>query len=201
MEIEALLLQQTPTGESSLRLSFLAPGEGHLTVFKKTGKTLSPRAQPDLFDTANLHIQTSKDGKFHHLSSYHPITRRDRIPKNYQNFEAACQVTNFLNRNVPWIEDSISTYRLAEKALDALNSTEVHPSIIQLKMLYTLLKQEGYPVRQDWRAKVPDSQKVDLTTVLHSPLYQLHQVSGESVLPLLDKLQNWMRHHTSFHLS
>ena len=201
MEIEALLLQQTPTGESSLRLAVLSPREGHLTVFKKTGKTLSPRAQPDLFDTATLHIQTSKDGKFHHLSSYHPISRRNQIPRNYRNFQTACQLTNFLNMNAPWIEDSTSTFRLAEKALDALNSSMAHPAIIALKTLYTLLKQEGYPVRQDWRVNIPHAQQEDLSMILHSPLDQLHQVPGETVLPLLDKLQTWMRHHTSFHLS
>ena len=200
MEIEALLLQQTPTGESSLRLSVLSPKQGHLIVFKKTGKTLSSRAQPDLFDTATLHIQTSKDGKFHHLSSYHPISRRDRIPKNYLNFQTASQLANFLNLNAPWIEDSTSTFRLAEKALDALNLSMAHPAIINLKTLYTLLKQEGYPVRQDWRVKIPQSQQEDLSRVLHYPLDQLHQFPGESVLPLLEKLQTWMRYHTSFHL-
>ena len=90
MELEAILLGKSPTGENTIRLTFLAPSTGHLTVFKKVGKTISRKAQPDLFDTANVHIQTSKDGKFHHLSSYDPTTRRSKIARKYEHFQSAC---------------------------------------------------------------------------------------------------------------
>ncbi len=199
METEALLLLQKPTGESTVRLTFFAPLHGHLTVYKRTGKTLSPRAQPDLFDTATLHLQASNDGKFHHLSSYHPSARRTRIPKDYPTFQAACQFATFLDKNIPWIEDTRRTYQLALTAFDALESHLAHPDIIRLKALYTLLKQEGYPVRQDWRAKIPCSEKPFLSSLLHTPLSELIQIPGHNVQPFLDNLLTWATHHTSFH--
>ena len=201
METEALLLLQKTTGESTLRLTFLAPGHGHLTVYKKTGKTLSQRAQPDLFDTADIHIQANKDGKFHHLSSYHPVNRRNMIPRDYACFQAACTLATFFARNAQWIEDTGRTYRLAGTALDALDQHQAQPATIQLKTLYTLLKQEGYPVREDWKAKIPQSQQAPLSQLLHSPLGELGDLPATAAQPFLEKLENWARHHTCFHFT
>jgi recombinational DNA repair protein (RecF pathway) len=199
METEAILLVQKLTGENTNRLSFLAPGHGHLTVFKKVGKSISRKAQPDLFDTATIHLQTSKDGKYHHLGSYHPSHRRSQIAKKYENFQAACNLATFMNMNASWIEDSTSTYRLLEKALDAFNDSEVHPSIILLKTHYVLLQQEGYPVRQDWRVNLPRDDQENLAKFLHQPLKDLQQVATGASESILSKLFNWSRHHTSFH--
>lgn len=201
METEAILLVQTLTGENTNRLSFLAPGHGHLTVFKKVGKSISRKAQPDLFDTATLHLQTSKDGKYNHLSSYHPTCRRSQIAKKYEHFQAACKFATFMNMNASWIDDSTSTFRLLEKALDAFNESEVHPSVILLKSHYLFLQQEGYPVRQDWRANLLKDDQENLASYLHKPLKDLKQISTGASAAILSKLIHWSRHHTSFHYS
>ena len=199
MEIEAILLVQTPTGERTNRLSFLAPTEGHITVFKKVGKSLSRNAQPDIFDTATLHIQTSKDGKYHHLGSYHPTIRRSQIATKYNHFKAASQLASFTNANAQWIEDSTATYRLLEKSLDAFNEYHVSPNVILLKTFYALFQQEGYPVRQDWRMNLSPEYREEISQILHHPLADLEGGSFNSSDTLLDKLLSWARHHTSFH--
>ncbi len=199
METEAILLVQSQTGENTKRLSFLAPAHGHLTVFKKMGKSISRKAQPDLFDTATLHIKTSKDGRYNHLSSYHPTSRRSQIAKKYEHFQAACNLASFMNRNAEWIEDSTSTFRLLEKALDAFNESEVKPAVILLKMYYSLLQQEGYPVRQDWRVSLPAIDQQTLAVLLHKPLVDLQGFTADSSGFLLGKLLTWSRQHTSFH--
>ena len=104
-----------------------------------------------------------------------------------------------MNTNAPWLDDSTNTYRLMEKALDAFNECEVSPSLILLKTYYSLLHQEGYPVRQDWRVNIPATDQDTLSTLLHKPLKDLQDIPDSSAKYFWDKLLHWAKHHTSFH--
>tara|TARA_A100001037_G_scaffold162198_1_gene145956 strand:- start:33 stop:641 length:609 start_codon:yes stop_codon:yes gene_type:complete len=201
METEALLLTRANYGENTLRLSFLCPKSGFTTAFKKTGKLLSANAQPDLFDTASILLETGRQGNGHFVKSYAPRLRRENIPKDYARFQTACQLALVLCRNGPFLEDALQTYRLTETALDAFNTPSTPPPVIYLKFLYLLVRQEGYPVRQAWRQTLTSRQAQALALILSQPLEVLAGHTPRLCDELILNLEAWTRSETSLQLS
>ena len=200
MEVEAILLAQAKTGESNLKLSHLTRENGYTNASKKISKKLSDKAQPDLFDTATIKLATGYQGKSFFVKDYTPLKRRDSIPKDYHRFHTACRFTNIISINGIWLEDSHHTYRLTEQSMDAFNNC-THSDIKYLKSLYLLIRQEGYPVREDWQETLSSTQRKNLCYFLSQPLEKLNNIPVETVPPIIQSLERWTRYETSLQIS
>jgi len=150
-----LVLRKAPSGESFLKLHLLGGELGCQICLKRVAtKNRSTKAAPDLFDTAEVRLDTSKQGTAQFVAEYEIIQRRSEIGLNYRALRHASGFSNLLIANGGHLADLPALYQLAERSMDAF-AGRLEPSVVFLKSLFLLLKDEGYPVRESWWPHVP----------------------------------------------
>ncbi|PXA05151.1 hypothetical protein DDZ13_04100 [Coraliomargarita sinensis] len=196
-----LVLRKEASGESFLKLHLLGPELGCQLCLKRVAtKNRSTKAAPDLFDTAEVQLETSKHGTAQFVSDYQILQRRSEIGQNYRALRHASDLSNLLILNGGHMADLPALYQLAERSMDAF-AQHLEPSVVYLKSLFLLLKDEGYPVRESWWPEVPAPLREPVRALLSEP-------SPESLSPedrksceasILD-LVHWLRRETDLTL-
>lgn len=150
-----LVLRKEPSGESFLKLHLFGPELGCRLCLKRVAtKNRSQHAALDLFDTAEVQIQSSKQGNALFVGEYQIIRRRSEIGLNYRTLRYASDLSKLLIHNGEHMPDLPTLYQLTERGMDAF-AKRLEPSVVFLKSIYLILKDEGYPVREFWWPEVP----------------------------------------------
>jgi len=150
-----LLLRKEASGESFLKLHLLGPELGcQLCLKRVSSKSRSTKSAPDLFDTAEVQLESSKHGTAYFVGEYEILRRRSEIGLNYRALRLASEFSNLLILNGGHMADLPALYGLAERSMDAFTD-RLEPAVVYLKSLFLLLKDEGYPVRESWWPSVP----------------------------------------------
>lgn len=145
----ALVLRIAASGESFQKLDILTPDSGAFLCLKRASKKNHLIAAPDLFDSADIHLETSKQGTVRFVSEYQLVHRRSRIGQSYRKLRYASDFCALIAQNGPHMADPTALYLLTERTLNAFAERDA-PAIVFLKAVYLLLKDEGYPVRESW---------------------------------------------------
>lgn len=191
-----LVLRVAPSGESFLKLDILSPEHGGFLCLKRVSKKNTQQSKPDLFDTAELELETSKQGTAKFVREYQLVHRREAIGASYHSLRHASEFAALLARNAPHMAEPAELFHLAERSLDAFAEGKA-PEIIHLKAVYLLLKNEGYPIRESWWPQLPQHLKEVAKDAINSPapekttpeVREMH----ESVLELLYR---WLERET-----
>jgi len=192
----ALILGAAPSGESFLRLDILTPDDGAFICLKRVSKKNLQKTSPDLFDTADLQLETSKQGTTRFVREYTLITRRSSIGHSYRSLQHASAYGSLLARNAPQMAEPTALFQLAERSLDAFAESKA-PEIIHLKALYLLLKDEGYPVRESWWTQLNRQQQNLARALINSPTPEKNErAQRDSCEQLIQNLQTWMTRET-----
>ncbi|MGB0743025.1 MAG: hypothetical protein ACPGSB_00730 [Opitutales bacterium] len=194
-------MRKEPSGESFLKLHMLGPELGIQLCLKRIStKKLSQKASPDLFDTADIQLDRSKHGTALFISDYHIQQRRSEIGSNYRALCMASELSNLFVENGGHMADLPALYQLAEHSLDAFAS-KLEPSVVYLKSLYVLLRDEGYPVRESWWPQVPTKLRTTTRELLKQPSPPtLTLESREYCEASIQHLQNWLIRETDLNL-
>ena len=196
-----LVLQKEPSGESFLKLHLLGPELGcQLCLKRVASRSRSTKSAPDLFDTAEVQVDTSKHGTAQFVGEYEIIRRRSEIGLNYRALGHASDFSKLLVLNGSHMGDLPALYQLAERSMDAF-AERLEPSVVYLKSLFLLLKDEGYPVRESWWPNLPARLRELSRKLLSEP-------SPESLSPEARKccgastqnLIHWLRRETDLRL-
>jgi recombinational DNA repair protein (RecF pathway) len=164
----ALVLRIAPNGESFLRLDVLSLESGGFLCLKRISKKSQQTTAPDLFDTADIHLETSKQGTARFVNDYQLIHRRASIGKSYRTLQHASDYCALIAQNGPHMADPELLFQLTEHTLDAFAEGKVS-SIVFLKAIYLLLKDEGYPVRESWWPELPTALRTAAKQILNNP--------------------------------
>jgi len=196
-----LVLRKELSGESFLKLHLLGPELGLQLCLKRVAqKKLQNTSAPDLFDTAELQINPSKQGTARFLSSYELIERRTEIGQNYRRLKYASDLSNLLIANGGHMADLPALYELTEKSMDAF-AQKLEPAVTFFKTLFLLLKEEGYAVRESWWPQTPARLRGTARQLLNQPCPET--ISGETRAQseeLIEHLQGWMLRETDLRL-
>jgi recombinational DNA repair protein (RecF pathway) len=196
----ALVLRIAPSGESFQRLEILTPESGAFLCLKRVSKKNLLTAAPDLFDTADIHLETSKQGTARFVSEYRLVNRRSSIGRSYHTLQHASDFCALLALNAPLMADPDALYQLAERTLDAFAECSV-PSIVFLKAVYLLLKDEGYPVRESWWPGLPTPLRAAAKKILNNPTPETaDQALLDTCEQLSRKLRHWLRNESDLML-
>ena len=196
----ALVLRVAASGESFHKIDILTPESGVTLCLKRISKKSSHSAAPDLFDTAEIHLETSKQGTARFVKDYQLVHRRNCIGQSYRKLQHASDFCALIAQNGPHMADPAALYHITERTLDAFAERDV-PSIVLLKAIYILLKDEGYPVRESWWPQ--------LTANLREPAKQfINQPTPECASPdqlkactqISRNLCHWLRRETDLML-
>ncbi|TVP80092.1 MAG: hypothetical protein EA353_04760 [Puniceicoccaceae bacterium] len=194
---EALVLKTEPSGESFLKLHLLTVEQGVFLCLKRISKKSNRSTNPDLFDQAIVELERSKQGgDLQFVTDYQLIQRREAIGQSYHSLRAAASLSQLLVHNAAHMPESEALFELMNRALAAFASGKA-PEVVLLKSIYLLLKDEGYPVRESWWPKLPQSLRQPTKALLMAPApEQLTQAEKENCQKILQNLHDWMRHHT-----
>jgi len=197
-----LVLRLEPSGESFLKLHLLEPEAGLLLCLKRVARKsrAGGSPNPDLFDTAELTLEASKQGNLHFVADYHPTVRRSAIGGHYRRLVRASAFCQLLVLNATHLPDLPALYELANRALDAFCQRDT-PDVVYLKSVYLLLKAEGYPVRESWWAQLPATLRSAAKGLIEAPspetLSQAEQADCEAAI---ERLHSWIRRETEVNL-
>lgn len=196
-----LILMKAPSGESFLKLHLLGPELGCALCLKRvSSKKQSQKAAPDLFDTAEIQLDTAKSGTAQFVGEYEVTRRRSEIGLNYRALSYASDFSNLLIANGSHLADLHLLYQLAERSLDAF-AAQLEPSVVYLKSVYLLLKDEGYPVRESWWPQIPNELRSTVRELLSKP--SPRSISPEirqSCETTIKNLQHWLRRESDLTL-
>jgi hypothetical protein len=198
---QVLVLSKELSGESFLKLHLLGPELGYRLCLKRVAsKNRSLTSTPDLFDTADVQIESSRQGTALFVGEYQITRRRSEIGLNYRALRYASDLSNLLIYNGGHMADLPALHQLAERSMDAF-AARLEPAVVFLKSIYLLLKDEGYPVREFWWPQVPTQLREVTRTLLSEP-------SPEALTPedraaceaSVQNLLHWLRRETDLSL-
>ncbi|MFP4069799.1 MAG: hypothetical protein ACLFVC_06420 [Opitutales bacterium] len=192
----SLLLRHMPSGESFLKLDLLSSESGISTCLKRISKKPPHRGAPDLFDTARIEWERARHGTTRFVRDYHPDVRRSRIGQSYTRLQHAAAYSRLLILNAAHMPDTETLFSLAERSFDAFDS-ERASSVVLLKSLYLLLREEGYPVNESWWPQVPSALRDTARTLLGQPA---PETPDQAILDECEQLRihlcGWLRRET-----
>jgi len=196
----ALILRLAPSGESFLKLDILSPEHGGFLCLKRISKQSQQQAAPDLFDTADIQLETSKQGTAKFVREYQLIQRREAIGASYRSLQHASDFTALLARNAPHMAEPDALYQLAERTLNAFAEHKV-PEIVHLKAIYLLLKNEGYPIRESWWPELTKPLQATTQVLINEPAPKtISETEKNDCKTVLQNLYRWLERETDLSL-
>ncbi|RME72151.1 MAG: hypothetical protein D6781_02775 [Verrucomicrobia bacterium] len=166
----AIILDRDDAGEKFARHRAICPEHGILVCLQRLARK-SPGRIPvlDLFDEAQLTLESANQGRTWFIRDALPVKKRPDLGRRYDVLLAACRFARILADNPVHEESRAAVFALLRRALDAWQE-HARPDITYLKSLYLLARDEGYPVRENWRCSL-DREERDLATgILARPL-------------------------------
>jgi hypothetical protein len=196
----ALVLRTAPSGESFLKLNVLSPENGVFLCLKRVSKKNPLNEIPDLFDSADLQLETSKQGSARFVGEYRLVHRRSSIGQSYHTLRHASDFCALLALNGPHMAEPEVLYELTRRTLDAFAERNVS-AIVLLKALYILLKDEGYPVRESWWPRLGRASREKVRELLNSPTPENADPATLKICVQATKnLCQWLRQETDLML-
>lgn len=197
MSAPYLVLRLTPSGESFLKMDLLGRDEGLVFCLKRVSQKSRPtNPPPDLFDTAEIDLETSRQGTLRFVRDYHPVVRRSAIGQSYRRLQRSAGFCQLLVLNAAHLPDLPDLFDLVSRSLDAFAGPAA-PDVVFLKSLFLLLKEEGFPVQESWWPTLPAALRRPAKSLINEPSPEsLDEAKGQACLATLQHLQCWIRAET-----
>ena len=189
-----ILLKRPPTDAFQTFIVF-SPEHGALTVLqrlpKKTGATAVPL---DLFDEAELALDSSNQGRTWFVKETRLVTRAAAIGRSYETLLLASAFTALIARNPVHEESRPAVGALLRTALAAF-ANGVRPDVVAFKSLYCFARDEGYPLKQQWFPTLAPADRAAVASLLNLPLAD-QTLAPTAVTRLQRRLEDFLRGHT-----
>ena len=195
LQTEAFVLLKKPAADRFLQFTVVSPGHGVLLCLRRVAaRTASTSVALDLFDEADLWLESSNQGRTWFVKEARLLTRHDAIGRSYDALRFASAFAVLLARNAVPDESRIRVYALARQTFTAFGAA-ARPDLVYLKALYCFARDEGYPVKQDWWQNLPAGDRAAATGMLNQPL-AAQTVAPPAVSRLTRRLEDYLRGHT-----
>lgn len=199
LQTVAFVLTRQPSGSDAFeQLAAFSAEHGVLQLLRriKSGKT-GP-APLDLFDEAELSLESPSQGRTWFVKDHRLLQRHDGIGRSYETLRGAAALGRLLARNPVPDESRVAVADLLRASFGALAGGG-RPDVVWLKFLYCLLRDEGYPVKQQWWPQLPANLRDAATQVLNQPV--AGQAADSAVVALVvRRLEDWVKAETEIHL-
>ncbi|HEX7632371.1 MAG TPA: hypothetical protein VF388_09575 [Lacunisphaera sp.] len=198
LQTTAFILARQPSGSDSFeQLTAFATDHGVLPCLRRlSGK--SSTAPLDLFDEAELWLESSNQGRTWFIKEHRLIRRHEGIGRSYEALRVASALGALLSRN-PVPDDSREEVTEQVRTTFAALAGGGRPDIIWLKTLYCLLRDEGYPVKQQWWPQLLEADRDIAAQLLNQPLAG-QSTDTAAVARITKRLEDWVRAETEIKL-
>jgi len=181
--LHCLTRQPKAGGAASARRSAATQSEGRL----------------DLFDEAELWLESSSQGRTWFVKEHRFLHRHDGIGRSYDALRAAVALGQLLTRNPVPDESRAAVVDQLRTSLGAL-AAGGRPDIVWVKSLYCLLRDEGYPVKQQWWPGLQAADREIAAQVLNQPV-AAQTAEPAAVARVTKRLEEWVAAETEIRLS
>lgn len=180
-------------GESSLYIEAFSGRLGALSMMKRISAKKTS-ALPDIFDDIEASLNPSSSGDLKFVGGFEIRRRRTAIASDYGAFEDAAAIAGVVRRNGRHIEDTARLSARLRRSLDAIDAG-MPSQAVRLKFLYLLVRDEGYPVREDFFARLSENEKRLFAVIVNTPSAELSDFKAYS-RDMLEKFCRWISEST-----
>jgi len=195
LQTTAFILARQPSGSDAFeQLTAFSPEQGVLLLLRRVKQTKTSATPLDLFDEAELWLESSSQGRTWFVKEHRFIHRHDGIGRSYEALRTGVALGRLLTRNPVPDESRPAVTDLLRSSFGAL-AAGGRPDVVWAKALYCLLRDEGYPVKQQWWPELPAADRDAAATILNQP------VAGQTVEPaavarVTRRLEDWVKAET-----
>lgn len=198
---EGLVLRRESAGERHLSLTLIDAEHGLVRCFyKPAAKSGAAMVTPDLFDTAEVFLDTPRSGEpARFVREYRLVRRHAGLGADYARLTLACRLANLLTKNPHPPESWPALHALATGALEAI-AGKPRPEAAYFKTLWRLARDEGLPVKEDFFVRLRPGERDLAVVVLNTPLAGLTEESAAKPLveSLSRSLEQWLASEADF---
>lgn len=199
---EAVVLEKRPAASDGWeRLAVFTPDEGLISVMVRRRRAKA-EAPLDLFDEATLVLEggegSQEGGRTWFLRDTQVRTRRPELGRSYACLAAASRLAALATRNPVGAESRPGVYALLRSAFTAFAESD-RSDIILFKSLYRFARDEGYPVKEDWRRQLTAADREQVAAILDRPVRGAG-AAAETVARLFSRLEDYLRANTEIEL-
>jgi hypothetical protein len=200
LQTAATVLSRQPAGSDAFELLAAFSAEhGLLQCLRRLStKAATNRTPLDLFDAADLWLESSNQGRTWFIKEHRLLRRHAGIGRSYAALRRAAAFSALLTRNPVSDESRPAVATLLAQCLDALDAG-APPDVVWLKTLYCFARDEGYAVKQQWWPQLPAADQAAATRLLNTPLAELAG-SDAAAAGLVTDLEQWFAGHTEIRL-
>jgi hypothetical protein len=199
LQTTAFVLTKQPSGSDAFdQLAVFSAEQGGLHCLLRQASGKSTATPLDLFDEAELWLESSNQGRTWFIKEHRLIQRHAGIGRSYEALRAAAALGTLLGRNPVPDESRGDVAALLRTSFAALAGGG-RPDIVWLKALYCLLRDEGYPVKQQWWPQLASADRDIAAQLLNQPL-AAQAADTEAVTRVIRSLETWVRAETEIKL-
>jgi hypothetical protein len=210
LQTSAIILGRQPSGSDTFE-QFTAFSADHglllcLARLPRSGRAALARRSSagrsegglDLFDEAELWLESSNQGRTWFIKEHRLLQRHEGIGRSYEALRVASALGVLLTRNPVPDESRGEVRNLLRTSLAALAAGS-RPDIVWVKALYCLLRDEGYPVKQQWWPQLAEADRDIAAQLLNQPL-SAQTAEPPAVARIIRRLEDWVRAETEIRL-
>lgn len=190
----AISLGSELRGDNYLAHRLYTRQQGPLTVLVRRSSKPQKQIAIDLFDEGEFRFELKPGRQTGFLKDAQIARKRRKLAENYEAFEMAARFANVILSNPVSSESIDDSFELLTKGLDSWEAG-MNSQATYLKCLYLYCRQEGYPVKEEWAARMPHADRSLTARVLNHPLRDLQSDSIE-LKNVFESLELYMEHHT-----
>ena len=195
LSTEAFVIGKRPPGDGFQGLTLFSAENGTLLAMHRLAqKTTSGAIALDLFDEATVRLESSNQGRSWFLKEARLITRSAGIGRSYEALRFASALAALIARNQVDESSRSAVAALLRVAFEAFGAG-IRPEIVYFKSLYRFVRDEGYPLKQQWFPTLPASDRIEVAVVLNRPLSD-QTAPAATVARFQRRMEEYIRGHT-----
>jgi len=200
LQTSAFILFRQPSGSDAFeQLTVFSSENGTLHCLRRVIQGKATASTPlDLFDETELSLESTNQGRTWFIKEHRLIQRHEGIGRSYEALKAAAAFATLISRNAVPDESREPITALLRNSFTALG-TGGRPDIVWLKALYSFLRDEGYPVKQDWWPQLQAADRDLAAHLLNQPL-AAQTAEAANVTKITRRLEEWIKAETEIHL-
>lgn len=200
LQTTAFILAKQPSGSDSFeQLTAFSAEHGVLLCLRRIPQGKATATPLDQFDETDLWLESSNQGRTWFIKEPRLIRRHDGIGRSYDALRAAAALGSLLIRNPVPDESRKAVAGLLRSTFSAL-ADGGRPDIVWFKALYCLLRDEGYPVKQQWWPQLGAPDRDTAAHLLNQPL-AAQTADPATVARITRRLEDWVQAETEIRLS
>lgn len=199
LQTTAFILARQPSGSDAFeQVTGFSPEHGVLLLLRRVKQSKTATTPLDLFDEAEMWLESSNQGRTWFIKEHRFLQRHEGIGRSYEALRAAVAIGQLLARNPVPDESREAVAALLRSSFGAL-AAGGRPDIVWLKYLYCVLRDEGYPVKQQWWPELQDADREAAVQILNQPV-AAQTVEPTVVARVTRRLEDWVAAETEIKL-